>query len=99
MSTIINTGITSPVTITTSGAYTSPLTITTSGSVKTSGAAVSSGILLPTLVNEGTIEGTGLSSYGVFLQDGGSVANTGTAAMISGDTGVYIKGAAAAVSN
>ena len=51
--------------------------------------------------NAGTIESSGISGIdGINLRDGGSVANTGTAALISsGDYGIGVANAAGTVSN
>ncbi|HVH80084.1 MAG TPA: hypothetical protein VM782_11885, partial [Stellaceae bacterium] len=100
MSTITGT-ITNTVTIGTSGNYASPLTVASSGAVETSGTAIyGPNTQAWTVADYGTIEATGAGSIGVYLEDGGSVANTGSTAVIEGGAyGVKIAAAAGTVAN
>jgi Hint domain len=53
-----------------------------------------------TVVNAGSIAGTGSRGVGIYLSDGGKVANSATAALISGSfDAIIVKGAAGTVSN
>jgi hypothetical protein len=76
----------------------STLDNTSTGTISvTSGSAVTGTGGAVSVVNAGTIEST---NAGVYLKDGGSVANTGTAALISGGAdGVLVTNAAGTVSN
>src|SRR5215469_8274440 len=99
----IGTTITNSVTLANTGSYASPLTIASNGAVDPS-TANTTAVYGPStggpwnLANYGTVIATGTPSggtgIGVFLNAGGSVANIGTAALISGAVdGVSIAGA------
>jgi hypothetical protein len=82
------------------GTVTSPLTITSTGAVEASSgdAIYGNGSAAWTVVNSGTVETTGTTGSGINLRAGGSVDNTGTG-LIDGYRGVYILGTAGTVTN
>src|SRR5262249_26659354 len=71
----------------------------TNGATNATGALISAsvgiGVLAQndaaTVANYGTITGNGSSGFGVDLENGGSVRNTGTAALISARYGILIR--------
>ncbi len=77
----------------------SPLTILTDVTVSASLYGVhGSNSQAWAVTNQGTISGK--NADGLFLGDGGTVANSGTAALIYGGVvGVYVRGGADAVTN
>src|SRR5215469_17471004 len=103
MATITGRTVTSTVTLSTTGAYASPLTVAASGAVEAADTAIyGPNSQAWSVANAGTIEGTPgtVAGTGVYLKDGGSVANTGSAAFIfGGGDGVFIQSAAGTVSN
>jgi hypothetical protein len=72
----------------------SGLSNTGAGTIKLAGTAVYGyGAATATVINAGTIDGTGAAGIGVYLKAGGYVANTGAAALISGGKyGIKIAG-------
>ncbi len=88
--------------VTLGNGYTSPLTITTAGTVDDSGGIAvfaAATYANPVVINQGTILETGFGGVGVAFNAGGSLDNSGTAALIEGQYGVQIRGTAGTITN
>ena len=85
------------VSVTLTGGY---LANTATGTISTNGTAVVGTGGAVDVANSGKVnQGSGASGVGIYLKAGGSVANTGAAAVISEFYGVEIAGAAGTVTN